>query len=636
MQRPLTAPNNSEVGRSSTTSKSLQFSTLFATMLESNALLREEIDHMERSGQKSTGIDGASTTQRRHAATGKRGAAEREGEVRIDSGRRVEVEALHSQSLPARLLDTSTVDSAPESGGQSEDSSGGTPPTQSHPSQDGASTREKFIHRNSLDSMSHSDSTEEVERMDTDEASMGEGEEEGVATLHSDPSMSTAHRPCARGRQSELPAPPPLSLTSLSSSSSSTELSVSSENDPFATPGESTIERMWDNFSVEEYASPPLRQREQNVRRVSKPVRPAWSPQITIPEPFSMTVREAAKVKKKSRALISAEERRLERELQEEVECQKRFRALPIPATTYVPLQELEKEKSEKQATSKTVQPIKPFNFMQREEEKRQRMLRALTERKSTDTNQRNTFKAKPIPQSILSPRVSEELKEREEYRRIRIKVRSQEMLATAELPRSMQVKGREYTVGKLRQQRMDSRQGGAFEHTFRPKINPEIPDHDRQYSQFQQQMAAKRRVKPPTSSEPFTLKTSLPSSRKMQIQKELAEYSTPSSQRTSSRSTYASSTSVGNTCRSRSQVSQQHMYTIQMTEAAKLRQSVSQRKLADEAAREAAEEERRRARREQARELQGQVLQKVQSYDHTAWLQEKQREKLQELRSAQ
>lgn len=552
-------------------SKSLQLPTLFTTVLESNALLREEIDRMEDS--ECTAFD----MQRHSSGTEKRNIR------RQGSGK----ESHFEKKL---LLLT-------------------------------AASKEEDV---GLEKDSESDVSSQEEETDTDEMSESD-EEDNKATS----SLSTVQQPCDQLNSGDLRVP--LSITSLSSTEicSTVSGSCSSEGDLFASPGQSTIETMWDNFSVDEYA-PPLKQKEKDKKCVSEPVQQEWSHRVTIPQPFTMMIRESAKPKKKSKALIIAEQEKFDRELQEEVECHKKFRALPVPATTYIPLHELSRRENHKQqpqveCTNEVVHSIRPFSFMKREEEKRQRKLEALNKGKKAD---KRVFKAKPTPQNILSPQISEQLKEKEEYRRILIRVRSQEMLAQAELPKNMQVKGREYTVGKLRKETLENRQSSAFvtkEHTFHPKIKPTIPDHDYLYSQFQQQLAAKRELRPPTTPKPFLLRTSSTPSPKVHIPEEHSKSS-------SLKSLGRSGTSV-DTLHSRSG-SCRPMYSIQMTQAAKLRQSVNERKLAEDTEKEAEAEEVRRSKREQQRELRNRVVERVQSYDHSAWLQEKQREKLQELRS--
>ena len=535
-----------------------------------------------------------------------------------------------SRSLPVKLLQSTNVaDSTSESSLEEQVLSSLTPSQHSH--QDVETTPSEIQGTFSQ----HESSSEVVEDKEAEEGMEEEEEEEEeeegdeVITVCSD---SCAHNSSTFGQSGGMLSPA-LSLTSISTDISETGRSLSTQDsaeDPFASPGAVAIERMWDNFSVDEYA--PFQPKER--RRVRTPKQmwtPEERPRFTIPEPFSMTVREAQSPKKKSRSMIIAEQERLEREVQEEVECRKQFRALPLPASTYLSLDQLreEREKQREWKYRDNVQSIKPFSFMQREEEKRQRKLRALRENKSGDQHsgkeKKRIFKAKPIPQCVLSPRVAEQLKEKEEYRRICIRVRSQEMLASAEMPRNMQMKGE----GTARVQKGQKRKGHSFvaqECTFHPKINPDVPDHDRQYSKFQQQLAAKREAKQTTAPEPFLLRTSLIPSRIEQIKRELEQYS-------------SASTLAPATCPSHSSLPHSHslpakrLHTIQMTEAARLRHSMSQKKLADAAEREFAEESLKRAKREQERELQRKVSQKVQSYDHTAWLEEKKREKLRELR---
>ena len=394
-----------------------------------------------------------------------------------------------------------------------------------------------------------------------------------------------------------------------------------SDSDPLSVSGAVTIEQMWNGFSVEEY-NPMDRLKARKVKvpseKVHRPVQKAWCPQVTIPEPFFMTLREAHKPNKKAIAQRSAEQERLEKELQEELECKKKFRAHPVPASTYISLHQLRSGDYRMKSKSTST---KPFSFMQREEEKRQQKLQALREKLKKDSDMR-VFKAKPLPMDILSSEMSERIKEKEEYRKLCIKMRSQEMLASSHLPKSMQLKGREYTVGSLRRQRMNDRQGHAFltkEHTFHPKINPVVPDFDKHYSEFQQQLSERKRIRPPTYLEPFPFQMSLP---------------TEKIKREDSKSSVSSSNSLVDKPNSIIPVLPvEPSYPIQMTKTTKLRQSMSQKNLAEEVEKEAIVAELKKARKEEEKDIQKKVLQKVQFYDHTAWLQEKTKEKLQELR---
>ena len=588
---------------------SLQLSVLFTTMMESNAILREEIDQMEGKEPNPPGssLEDAADSDADNIHWGK-----------TDSRQ------LHSQSLPARLLENSSKQ----------------PPVTltttwipSSPSQ--------LTKRDSVHTVSGSESNDSGTESTTD-ATEEQGTDEEVN--HSDLNTSPLHRvlaPPHRHVSGPLLTRLPLSITSISStelSESDSETSPEPENDPFASPGESTIETMWDNFSVEEYA-PPLKHKSDPKAGISKPVaKTVLSRRVTIPEPFVMTIRDEARPKRrKSRALIAAEREKLEREMQEELECLKKFRALPVPATTYVPVDEMKRQGRDQEGQlgcEKVVEPIKPFRFMKREEEKCLRNQQRQRD-EMTDTRETLQFRAKPVPQSILSPRVSEELKEREEYRRILIKVRSHEMLARAQLPKNMQEKQKRDSLKKQRLEEMQNRALVTEEHTFRPKIRRQVPDHDQLYCHFQEQLAARKEVKPATTPKPFLLRTASTPSRCLHPQDEEHQHSIILN------SFFHHTTAKSRTCDPKfepgSRAHSKHCTrepAVAMTQTAKLRRSASERKLAECAEREAEGEEVRKMKREEQRELQSRVIHRVQSDDRSAWLEERQRERLQELRS--
>ncbi|KAI1719463.1 hypothetical protein Ddc_08675 [Ditylenchus destructor] len=75
------------------------------------------------------------------------------------------------------------------------------------------------------------------------------------------------------------------------------------------------------------------------VRTVQKRRKP-WVPRTTVPEPFQMTVREASEPRRltySEKFVYKMLEEKLQREEQEKKERKKRFKAHPVPFTTYVP-----------------------------------------------------------------------------------------------------------------------------------------------------------------------------------------------------------------------------------------------------------------------------------------------------------
>jgi protein FAM161A len=287
-----------------------------------------------------------------------------------------------------------------------------------------------------------------------------------------------------------------------------------------------TVQEMWRDFSVDDY-------RVEDDTKQSLSDDYEWRPRITIPEPFRMTVQDERKAQtrriKKSKAAIELEEKRLQKEEAEEAELRKKFKARPMPASAMVPLYEEMKERDEMRrahmkAISKEIlkSTEKPFSFTKREEEKKKhRHEMALKRLAESQTVRNNVLKANPVPREIFDPRMDEEIREEEEYRRIRIKMRAEETLAKASLPSSMKVKGRHYTVGNLRYQLLKDREKRAFltkEHHFRPRVNQSVPDFEKLQDQFDRKMAALKQEKQTTTVEPFYLRTQMIPSRKQHI----------------------------------------------------------------------------------------------------------------------
>ena len=291
-------------------------------------------------------------------------------------------------------------------------------------------------------------------------------------------------------------------------------------------PAVRTVQEMWKDFSVDDYRL------EDDVKR-SRSDDYEWRPRITIPEPFRMTVREERKAhkrgKKKSKAAIELEEKRLQKEAEEEAELRKKFKAQPMPASAMVPLYEEMKERDEMRrahmkAISKDIlkSTEKPFSFMRREgEKKKHRHEMALRKLAESQVTRSRVSKARPVPREIFDSRIDEEIREEEEYRRIRIKMRAEETLAKSSLPPSMKVKGRHYTVGNLRYQLLKDREERAFltrEHHFHPRVNQSVPNFEKLQDQFNREMAALKHENQTTTVEPFYLRTQMIPSRKQHI----------------------------------------------------------------------------------------------------------------------
>ncbi|XP_043917118.1 protein FAM161A [Protopterus annectens] len=280
------------------------------------------------------------------------------------------------------------------------------------------------------------------------------------------------------------------------------------------------IYKMWDGFSVEDYVQTrKYNQLSSNQIKKMKKTK-EWSPKITIPEPFHMTIREAKKQREwmKSRSVVDLENYMLQKQMEEEAECQKKFRANPVPATVYLPLYDeimARNEERRKFVTERSKEIListqKPFSFIEREEKKKQ--LRKLQLRDIAPPKMKKTkFKAKPVPKYVYDPNVNERIKEQELYRAIKMHMRAQELLNSSYLPRNMHSRSAPPQCGKCRYASLSDNA------TFRPNINSKVPDFEMLHQKNQKQLMEKKNLKETTVCEPFTLCTSHILSRKDKI----------------------------------------------------------------------------------------------------------------------
>lgn len=275
------------------------------------------------------------------------------------------------------------------------------------------------------------------------------------------------------------------------------------------------IQDMWQEFSVDDYAPRNRKSKRPSSAHSSTPSEEKkpekdWSHRITIPKPFQMTLREANKEKTKSKAQIIHEDELRRKQQEEEAECQKKFKAAPVPAHVYLPLFEEYNEKKEarrryvKHYRKELLKSIeKPFKFMSREEEKKQRNLE-----KAWHQGDRNeptkTFKAKPVPSYVYETEPNEKILENEEYRRIRIKMRAEELMRSASLPPHMEARQ------KIKEQKQKEQKGRkrTSKKRFVPRINGDVPDYDELYRQFQKELQKRKQEREATVTEPFKLRT--------------------------------------------------------------------------------------------------------------------------------
>lgn len=293
---------------------------------------------------------------------------------------------------------------------------------------------------------------------------------------------------------------------------------------------------MWRDFQIPPHTrqlssslrSLPLVPRRQQSQQEPEPSRR----KTTVPEPFQMTLRESERRRRgvKSRVEVEMENRELRLQLEELTECQKKFRASPVPAHIYLPqhaeLQEQQRRRRLQESQSLSTVP-QPFSFLERERLKKEQREQG---RPPSQREKIPPFKAKPVPPSVYAAASGERLKEEQLHRSIKIHMRAQELLHSAATPPSM--------VARRLSQRKKSKEGGGegeggggFPH--RPQINREVPDFEASYRCFQKHLQKRRQWKASTTCEPFQLRTAHISSHRQRVLADMErEQSSPHEQR--------------------------------------------------------------------------------------------------------
>uniref|UniRef100_A0A8B9FRG7 Protein FAM161A n=1 Tax=Amazona collaria TaxID=241587 RepID=A0A8B9FRG7_9PSIT len=283
------------------------------------------------------------------------------------------------------------------------------------------------------------------------------------------------------------------------------------------------IETMWDGFSVEDYI--PRTKPSSPACRTTQKKQKAWSPKVTVPKPFQMTLREARKKEQniKSKSLVEMENNLLKKQLEEEAECQKQFRANPVPAAVFLPLyHEILQRNEERRRSVKERSKLqllacqKPFKFIEREKQRnemRKMQLRDL----SAPEKKTGLFKAKPVPRCVYSPAVNDRLKEEELYREIRIRMRAEELLRNSSLPNSR-------LALKDPRKKQTPKCSEPKQTEQKPRIKSSVPDFELLHQRFQQRLLQQKQAKHLTVCEPFGLRTPYIPSNKGKILKDIEE----------------------------------------------------------------------------------------------------------------
>ncbi|XP_070611096.1 protein FAM161B isoform X2 [Erythrolamprus reginae] len=236
----------------------------------------------------------------------------------------------------------------------------------------------------------------------------------------------------------------------------------------------------------------------------------------TIPQPFKMTLRETHPKSDilKSQTSLEKESTAYKTQLQEAAECQKQFRAQPVPAHIYLPLYQeiMENNEIRRQVETQKRKELllamqKPFSFQIKEEKRKeatkQQFLNILTPAKKILPNFR-----KKIPKSTYEPMLGDKLEETELLRKIRIQLRAKELLEKSWAPIELDNEQREKKspiASKNREQKLGFLQNNF---SFKPRINTSVPDFEQLYWAFQRKALTTQETKEATRNKPFRLRT--------------------------------------------------------------------------------------------------------------------------------
>ncbi|KAL0969099.1 hypothetical protein UPYG_G00222610 [Umbra pygmaea] len=206
-------------------------------------------------------------------------------------------------------------------------------------------------------------------------------------------------------------------------------------------------------------------------------------------------------------------ELQMRREQEEEMECQRKFHATPVPVHLVLPLyddmmkvREKERKESCEQRRDFLISTQKPFSFLERDEKKREKLIYMLSTAAQSQKAQAANVR-RPIPKAVRDTAVYDNLKEEEMRRKIRIQQRAEEMLRKSTSPIVNQTGNTE-----TRTAQRTKKEVLAFldqKPSFQPKTNAQVPDFDRLHKAFQREALRKAERNDVTKCQPFHLRTS-------------------------------------------------------------------------------------------------------------------------------
>ena len=284
------------------------------------------------------------------------------------------------------------------------------------------------------------------------------------------------------------------------------------------------IQQMWDDFDINKSSidlksydfnrkfmkvNNATKNKANRSKRASSAMAQSsvmWMPRVTIPEPFSMTIREQIKTDKKQEKLLREMQDEREKRIEAEIrECKKKFKARPVPAHVYLPLyekkkldEELRKHKLKKASKDYLEKVLRPFNITDIKKTKRQR--RHSFSGENLNTEKKVDFVAQPMPEFYFNEEeTNERLKEQELYKQINKQMRSLELLKQSKMPHNLELQQNKKLLEMERNEffiREMNRLQKEVENKETKKNDlktHEVPDYDELYKKFVIDMEKKK-----------------------------------------------------------------------------------------------------------------------------------------------
>ncbi|XP_060788795.1 protein FAM161B [Neoarius graeffei] len=204
-----------------------------------------------------------------------------------------------------------------------------------------------------------------------------------------------------------------------------------------------------------------------------------------------------------------------DKEAHDWAECQKQFRVSPVPEHIFkllyddiVQEQERVRQEGRQQRKEFLLSIQKPFRFHQREEKRRDR-LKPETSADKLSENKKDDGRRRCVLKAVIDPAISEQLKEKEQQRKVRIQARAQETLRVSSAPIQSLSARAEHRARSS--QRTKTKVLGFLDQSpsFRPKTNAKVPDFDKLHQAFQKEAMERTERREVTLCQPFQLRTS-------------------------------------------------------------------------------------------------------------------------------